>query len=275
MIELLVVLGIGVILVSILWPYVASVREGNRRLRCQDNLRNLQEGLTAYARDNNNNFPRVRYDSENNPNGYVAFTGADSDDPFAEDSSVRPNDVTASLWLLIRGGYVTEPRLFVCPSSGDMPDPMVDNAFQATRPTRRGNFRKPTYLSYSYASPFSQALDYRLNDTQPAEFAVLADKNPGVPFVTSVSFDAPVLEQAKANSRNHNGAGQNVLYADGHVAFKRVVYCGYGQDNIYTALSPTPLTGGRPSATGTGYAGRDIGPSWRADSYLIPMESDG
>lgn len=272
-IELLVVLAIGVILVSILWPYVNSVRESSRRIRCQENLRELQLALTSYAKDNGNNFPRVRYDKANNPNGFVAYTGADAADPFAADSAVRPNDVTASLWLLVREGYVKSPAVFICPSAGGRADPLTDAGGKPTDVKHRGNFRGPANLGYSYASPFSEALDYRLNDTQPADFAVIADKNPGPPSITAVPFDAPPLEQAKANSRNHAGAGQSVLYADGHVDFQRTVYCGYGNDNIYTALSRTPLTGEtKPSATATGFAGPSIGPSWQADSYLAPME---
>lgn len=272
LIELMVVVGIPVILASILLPYVASVRESSRRLHCQDNLRTIQEGLTAYARDNQNSYPRVRYDQTHKPNGYTAFTGADDANPFAADSAVRPNDVTASLWLLVRGGYVKNLRSFICPSTSDRPDVILDEKGVAVEPMRRGNFRSVRNLSYSYASPFSQAQDYRLNDTQPAAFAVLADKNPGAPAATSVAFDAPRLEQVKANSRNHDGAGQNVLYADGHVDFVQTAYCGYGRDNIYTALSASPLHGQKPAVTQPGYVSRDIGPSWQGDSYLVPTE---
>jgi len=275
LVELLVVLGIGVILLSIFVPYLQNVRESNHRLACQDNLRRIQVALTAYAADNGNNFPRVRYDAEHNPNGYVAFTGAYAADPFAADSAVKPNDVTASLWLLLRLELLQGPEVFVCPSSGDSADPMVDEGWRAVSAKERGNFRAARHLSYSYASPFSSAVDYRLNDTQPSEFAVLADKNPGLPDVTAAGFDAPPLEQSRGNSRNHNRAGQNVLYADGHVAFARTPYCGYGNDNIYTALTQTPLLGAKPPATSRGFLGAKIGPSWQADSYLVPTEGEG
>lgn len=275
LVELLVVLGIGVILLSIFVPYLWNVRESNHRLACQENLRRIQVALTAYAADNGNNFPRVRYDAEHNPNGYAAFTGADSADPFAADSAVKPNDVTASLWLLLRQGLLQGSEVFVCPSSGNSADPMVNGAWQAVGVGQRGNFRGGENLSYSYASPFSSAVDYRLNDTQPSEFAVLADKNPGLPDVTDAAFDAPPLQQARGNSRNHDRAGQNVLYADGHVAFARTPYCGYGNDNIYTALTIEPLEGAKPPATIRGYLGSKIGPSWQADSYLVPVEGEG
>ena len=36
------------------------------------------------------------------------------------------------------------------------------------------------------------------------------------------------------NSRNHNGDGQNVLFADGHAEFRRTPTIGIDYDNIYT-----------------------------------------
>ena len=91
--------------------------------------------------------------------------------------------------------------------------------------------------------------------------------------------DAPPFELAKANSNNHGKAGQNVLYADGHVAFQATAYCGVGtsdlRDNIYTALSPIPVVpGNRPPPYTNGFYGRDVGPSWMYDSYLVPTDDE-
>ena len=122
-----------------------------------------------------------------------------------------------------------------------------------------------------------------MDDTRPSDFALLADKSPGVSGkdddVVGPSFNAPPLELAKANSSNHRKAGQNVLYADGHVAFQSTPFCGVGQgvrrDNIFTALSPIPLTPGqRPPPESNGFFGRNIGPSWINDSYLVPAEGE-
>jgi hypothetical protein len=70
-----------------------------------------------------------------------------------------------------------------------------------------------------------------------------------------------------------------VLYADGHVAWQTTAYCGVGQDgrrdNIYTALSPIPLSPGqRPPVESNGFYGREIGPSWTNDSYLVPTDDE-
>src|SRR6185436_10122564 len=103
----------------------------------------------------------------------------------------------------------------------DSADPIDDAGGRAVSVDLRGNFRGPDSLSYSYASPFSAAPGYRLNDTQRSGFAVMSDKNPGNSDsrnnAAGVPFGAPPLEFSVANSPNHGRAGQNVLYADGHV----------------------------------------------------------
>src|SRR4051812_34324590 len=105
-IELLVVIVIVVILLSIFVPYVMKLRETARRTQCRDNLRQIFQALQNYAGANGSFLPRVVHDP--NLAGFTAFTGANDANPFAPNSGVRPNDVTASLWLLVRGGYVID-----------------------------------------------------------------------------------------------------------------------------------------------------------------------
>ena len=273
LVELLVLLAILVILVSIFVPFLLRTRETDRRVRCTDNLRVIQQALKSYANANGNNLPRVTHEPSRNPTGYVAYTGADSPDPFARGSNVRPNDVTASLYLLVRGGLLGAHR-FVCPSTGDSPD--LNPAPQ------RANFTGARNLSYSYSSPFSAAAGYRLNtDLLKFDFAVLADKNPGT-AANGPPYDAGPFHLARANSTNHGQAGQNVLYADGHVQFQPTPYAGVGdgavRDNIYTVVSTTPFAEGKDPTGGAvaerGSIARDIGPAWAGDSYLVPTDDD-
>lgn len=277
LVELLVLLAILIILSSIFVPFLLRTRETERRVRCTDNLRVIQQALKAYATANGNNLPRVTYEPSRSPTGYVAYTGADSPDPFARGSNVRPNDVTASLWLLVRAGLVA-PSRFICPSTDDAANPAASG--------QRSNFGGRKELSYSYTSPFSAAPGYRLNtDLLKFDFAVLADKNAGTgggDEVTGPAYDAGPFALARANSNNHGEAGQNVLYADGHVQFQPTTYCGVGdgavRDNIYTAVSAAPLTeGAEPTGAtiaGKGFVARDIGPAWAGDSFLVPTDDD-
>jgi hypothetical protein len=126
-----------------------------------------------------------------------------------------------------------------------------------------------------------------MDDTRKGDFALLADKSPGIgrpggkDGITGASWDAATIDRSRANSRNHGRAGQNVLYADGSVNFERTVYCGVGKatakagDNIYTALSPTPLIDRQLPAYNTGFWAHDVGPAWEGDSYLVPTAGEG
>lgn len=275
LVELLVLVVILVVLVSILVPALMRSRETDRRVRCTDNLRAIQQGLELYTKANGNNLPRVVYEPSRAATGYVAYTGAESADPFTRGSNVRANDVTASLWLLVRGGLVPVGR-FVCPGTDARSDP-------AASPTGRSNFSGPSHLSYSYTSLFSAAPGFRFTtDLLKADFAVLADKNPGKgggDDVAGPAYDASPFQLARANSNNHDQAGQNVLYADGHVQFQPTPYCGVGEgavrDNIYTAASTTPVPDGTPPpVAANGFLARDIGPAWAGDSFLVPTDDE-
>jgi hypothetical protein len=282
---MLVVLGIVAVLLGIFIPYVLHLRENGNRARCADKLRQVRDALYVYASQNDNNYPRVRYDEQRAPVGYAAFTGPDAPDPFAPDSAVLPNDVTASLWLLVRSGIVTDAGVFVCPSTNDVRDRLVDRAGRPVTAHQRGNFRTGANLSYSYASPFSNAPNYRPNrDFLLADFALMADKNPGrrgEVDVTAPTWNAPRLDLAKGNSLNHGRAGQNVLFASGHVEFETTAYCGVGRpagaggDNIYTARARVPATQASDLPFDVnGHVGNEIGPAASDDSYLVPVEGE-
>ncbi|MDB5297384.1 MAG: hypothetical protein JWO31_3367, partial [Phycisphaerales bacterium] len=96
---------------------------------------------------------------------------------------------------------------------------------------------------------------------------------------------APRRAFAAANSPNHGRAGQNVLYSTGVVEFQGTPYCGYGpprdakgiyRDQIYTAYAAAPLTGDAvpTDLAANGVRGRDVGPAWVYDSYLVPAAGE-
>ena len=63
--------------------------------------------------------------------------------------------------------------------------------------------------------------------------------------------NSPASAMEEANSPNHEREGQNVLYADGHVAYEPTPFVGLGRDNIYTARTGTPPTVERSPADAT------------------------
>src|SRR5258706_9312896 len=201
MMELMVLILILLLLLSIFIPFIHKTRETDHRVRCQSNLRAIGTALSRYAKENSGSFPRVVHDTANSSGDYFAYTGPYAPSPFAGEGRVSANDVTASLWLLVRGGYAP-PATFICPSSSDYADPLTDSAGKGTELTTRSNFKRARNLSYSYASPFSAAASYKFNEYLPSNFALVADRNPGKSGGGDVrvrACTAHILERPRAN----------------------------------------------------------------------------
>jgi prepilin-type N-terminal cleavage/methylation domain-containing protein/prepilin-type processing-associated H-X9-DG protein len=229
LIEALVVLAVIAVLLAILLPALERAREQANTLKCGANLAQIGVSLLAYANDNHGQFPRTVYD----PAAPVVFgTNAAAVDPF-KPGGPAANDVTAALFLLMRTRRFPA-ILFVEPYNDeieDSPDPAAD-------PGSRSNFtdyRKN--LGYSYANPYPStaaiAAGFQFNSRMNPAFAVAGDLNPGVPG---------------KNSRNHEGRGQNVLFADFHVQWETTTACGVAGDDIYTnkagAIMASPIDAG-------------------------------
>jgi type II secretory pathway pseudopilin PulG len=265
LLELVAILIVVSLLMATFVPYALSLREDNRRILCADQLNQIGQAMSAYAALNDYFFPRVRFDP-NLGNSWTAFTGHTDPNPFADNSAVKPNDVTASLYLLVRGKLI-EPSRFVCPSSKGRPDP-------AEGASARSNFSSTNALTYGYASPFSSIPEYRLNDTLPSRFALMSDRAPD-PRTTTLTPHTDSTALRHINSPNHRGRGQNILFADLSVHWMTTPYVGLSDspekpgDNIYSALAAEPLVD-QVDHTAPGVFGPGIGPSYRYDSVLVP-----
>ena len=99
-----------------------------------------------------------------------------------------------------------------------------------------------------YAAQAGIQNGFSFNDSMSADFALMADINPGIALGTgdtknpiTVTFASSGADQRSANSNNHQKDGQNVLYADGHVDFSASCWAGAQNDNIYTARTASTL----------------------------------
>jgi prepilin-type N-terminal cleavage/methylation domain-containing protein len=292
-VELLVaVIILGLILASVI-PFIMANREMARRVTCAENLKAIQYAMSQY-REAFNSYPRTRFDTSRS--SWTAYTGADDANPFVNTSTVEPNDVTASLWLLVRIGYLPDTSMFVCPSSDRRPDPLMNGNGQRVKPSERGNFRSGRYLAYSLLSPFNRSAGATWDDTLPSSTALMADMSPGVEGdgddVTKPLSTEPPEIQRLANSNNHAKVGQNVLYPGGNVDFVSHAFVGVSYvppnmvdqatkqpvpsrmgDNIFTSLVPSPnIPDGTSLSDGPGAFGMNVMPSWNYDSYLLPSD---
>lgn len=238
--------------------------------------------------------------------GYRGFTNPTALDPFTNrndplwdqvsppwNTTKRPgdNDMTATLFLLLRT-YNLPSATFVCPSRQEFFPDRFDSTFaagtipNATRdPKKRSNFSSPFNLSYSVTNMFpplkAVKMGWKWRSDANAGFAIMADLNPGERYPGSCVVTVSGLWggtgpqtpsdgeyfQRRANSRNHQRQGQNVLYADGHVTWNSTAFCGFNQDNIYTMALDNQWT----SVATMSYDSNAWSQTW--DSQMQPMDT--
>ncbi len=286
--EMLAVVGSLVCLVAALVPAVRGVRDEVHRAACAANLAQIGRALAVYAADHNGLLPDCGAASPQGgpvPDDGRHFPSRLSAPGTCNWPSVRQVGNQANLWLLVRLGYA-RPETFVCPATADRPslnrpdDPSV-LGFLATDPaTGAPTPRERRFLSrvaagrcsYSYQNQFAHpGTDPAIRPpggptthraVAPPDLAVCADRNP---YTRTDLVRQPVLPfdaYPEANSLNHGGAGQNVLYLSGAVRWHTTPRCGAmrpdgRRDHIYRP------DGGRPDDP---YAL----PRTPTDSFLVP-----
>lgn len=113
LIDVLVTISVIAVLISIMLPSLAGVRETTRQVICRNNIRQLGIGMFLYADDNRDLLPLSFY------------TPSIQTDDFHMSNVVRRQGNPASwegLGLLFSKDYLPAPGVFYCPShSGDHP----------------------------------------------------------------------------------------------------------------------------------------------------------
>jgi prepilin-type processing-associated H-X9-DG protein len=240
------------------------------RVQCASNLRMIGQAILLYANENRGAYPRATYDPAKADHP-VAFTNPKPE--LTEDEktkNIKPtfcaagpaaNDVTAAMFLLILTQEIT-PDVFTCPTARAI---ATTQPSQIVDPKTECNFSEPGQLDYSFVNvyPNETAVDqgYKIDTMSRADLAIAADINPGVDELLTTATTAGEEAMKKINSPNHEGDGQNVLFADGHVEFQQQPFCGVERDNIYTYGKSGETSGGE------GIVGS---PTNEKDSVLLP-----
>jgi prepilin-type N-terminal cleavage/methylation domain-containing protein len=283
LVELLVVIAIIALLMGILMPALARVRQLAFRMTCGTNLSGIGKAMLLYSNDYQDELPRAG--GRNSTWGAVAnWMAADRYTAYglAADSSGGSATISSCFYLLVKYTEVT-PKSFICKGdAGTTEFKLADltTAVSANFELIDGwDFGGPypeniKHCSYSYHMPFGL---YALTVSSEPGFAVAADRNPFLPspagaakLVTEFKPDLDAYkgtaDMAKAgNAIAHQLDGQNVMFLDTHVQFEKRAYCSVEDDNIYL-ISADPLKG---SPVGTPPAVGAATPSSRKDSVLV------
>ena len=282
LVELLVVIAIIALLMGILMPALARVRQIAFRMTCGTNLSGIGKAMLIYANDYDDELPRSGGRGSQWGNAIPNWQALNRYQAYGLDNTGGGGTVSISscFYLLVKYSEVTT-KSFVCKSdSGTSPFKLSEYPNAAvTEEIDAWDFGPPDdakkHCSYTYHQPFSL---YALTASSEPGMAVAADRNPWIesPAATAKDFasfkpDLPqfggTTEQARyGNSVSHQDDGQQVLFMDAHVEFAKRAYCAIEDDNIYTLL---PQGLGHPQLGDPPQPGPGCVPGFRKDSLLV------
>ncbi len=241
LVELLVVIAIIALLMGILMPALARVRQIAFRMVCGTNLSGIGKAMLIYANDYEDELPRAggRNGVWGGPVDFDAMTRQAAYGTDGQGNGGKAT-ITSCFYLLVKYAEVT-PKSFLCKGdSGVTEFKPADYGAGARELIDLWEFGEdPTqHCSYSLHLPFDK---YALTTSGDPGMAVAADRNPWMPgpfgdkMDERTSFSWADRERMKhGNAMQHQDEGQNVLFLDSHVQFEKGPICGINEDNIWT-----------------------------------------
>ena len=243
LVELLVVIAIIALLMGILMPALARVRQIAFRMVCGTNLSGIGKAMLIYANDYEDELPRsggrnstwaARIPDWLALNRFGAYN-------VAADGSGGVANISSCFYLLVKYAEVT-PKSFICKGdSGTSEFKPADDGAGTRDLIDLWDFgtEPETHCSYSYHLPFGL---YALTTSSEPGMAVAADRNPlqASPAAEAKAWPGTFLpdggkEAVKyGNAIAHQEDAQNVLFLDVHVGQEKRAFCGINDDNIYT-----------------------------------------
>jgi len=291
LVELLVVIAIIALLMGILMPALARVRQIAYRLYCGTNLSGLGKAMLIYAQDYDDEFPRAGWKTSVWGRTLTNWQGATAVLAYGAPTGAPTASIASCFFLLVKYSEVT-PKSFLCKGdSGVIEFKSADEitvAGMELGDVWNFGIQGIEHCSYSYHSPFGI---FGVTTSSDPGMAVAADPNPWLDSVETKDRMDPVAHPGSmawakflptgdkdsiklGNAQTHQDDGQNVLFVDGHTAFEKASFCGVDDDNIYTQwsvaspTSPDQMRKGNLTTAG-------IVPMGRNDSLLLTDDGGG
>lgn len=244
--EMAAVAAVIVLFAGVSIPSLRNARQQAWRAICQSQLGRIAAAIGQYSADNGGELPAVAM-SSGEPWWKVGYQGQQN------------HSNTRHLWLLVQGGYA-EPADFVCPARSQGRAVGLNRVHVEKLldfPDRRNVTYSFRLIPRTQMKRLPDGIDVLMADLSPVF-------DSACPAIENRRYNCDELgpvelceELLRANSRNHNGRGQNVLFADGSVQFKEDRKVGISLDDIFTIR-------GRDC-----YYGREV-PSSDDDVFLAP-----
>jgi prepilin-type N-terminal cleavage/methylation domain-containing protein len=305
LVELLVVIAIIALLMGILMPALARVRQLAYRMVCGTNLSGLGKAMLVYSNDNEEDYP-VAGGAKSTWKTTAYLTSPYERlqrDAFGVTSGGQAT-IGSCWYLLIKFADVT-PKQFICKGDVGAIEFKLADAFgiptDITDSTEIWDFGKggAYHYSYAYHNPFrattGSTSTYAVTNVSNPASPLASDKNPYMDTAnTSLYLDGSDQDDEPqewidgvgysdpdkvANAAAHQRDGQNVLFNDMHVNFEKYPNCGINNDNIFHAWADsTPPTsqedremGELPAIGGSisNQADSDMFPKSTEDSVLV------
>ncbi len=287
LIELLVVISIIALLIAILLPSLAKAKELANRSVCSNNIRSIIQEFEIYANSNSGQFPSVVAPKTAGTfvNGWdtTGLTSPTTGSPSAASQLLFGTYQNASplacMWLLVLEQTMST-KSFLCPSdpvattpSDQLESSGSNNYYNLNFGVVSGNTNPGTHgvgISYSISYPWNgTSTGGWWTSNSGTDVALVSDmapekdtSAPGTLMRDPDQWQSNTYGNYIYNSGNHGGDGQNVGYADDHVAWATSPFVGTNNENIFTfgstgvasaaGQTPTCITAGGSNSAAVG-----------------------